>query len=153
MPYITGLRRSMAWTLGNTAAAYTAGVAVGGLLTMPVQFPAGGGVLRAVRVVDADNIRLALNVLIFDSAPATTPANNVAYAPTAADLQNATAVVPLLTADYLTVGARALLYKPLAAPMSLTAPSGALWLAVLAAGSGTYTTPGGLQLALYYEVG
>ena len=153
MPYITGLRRSMAWTVANTAAAYTAGVAVGGLLTMPVQLPAGGGMLRAARVVDADNIKLALNVLIFDSAPATTPANNVAYAPTAADLQGATAAVPLLAADYLTIGARALLYKPLAAPMPITAPSGALWVVVLAAGSGTYTTPSGLQLTLYYDVG
>lgn len=152
MPLITTRRRLTPLAVANTASAYTAGVAVGGLLSFGGQFPGGGGLLRQVRVVDPDNIKLPLNIVIFDTLPATTPTNLVAYAPTAQDLQGVAAIVPVLATDYVSFGSRAVAVKALAAPLAYTVANGALWVAVIAAGTGTLVTVGGQQIMLCYDV-
>lgn len=92
--------------------AYQAGDVVGGLLTLDVSSPGGGGVIRRLMLIDAGNQGAVLTVYIFDQAP-TAILDDAAFASAivAADLQKKIATVPIAAADYETINSLKIVTK------------------------------------------
>lgn len=146
------------------AAAYSAGNAVGGLITLgsvqsnvskgpPIEQPGLSTILDGIVVVDKDAQSKALVLFLFDALP-TTPVDKTAYAPTQADLQKLIAVVPILAADYVAINSMSYasyynlgrILKPVN-----TLIYGALYTG--ASGTPTFTTTSSLQLKLMFRTG
>lgn len=81
--------------------AYASGDVIGGLLKLPVSSVGGGGVIRRAMLVDDDNDGSIITLYFFDAEPSTI-ADNVAYAPTVADLKKQIGSVAIVAADYST---------------------------------------------------
>lgn len=80
--------------------AYSAGEVVGGLLTIPIG--ANGGILRKVKLTDADSEGAALALYLFHSLP-TAFDDTDAFAPTIDDLNSLIARVDFAADNYATV--------------------------------------------------
>lgn len=94
-----------------TAGAYSAGDVIGGLLTFPVATN-NGGILREIRISDADNIKAATTLYFFDQGTAAPTAilDNAAFATglTLADKDRIMFTVDVAGADYETINADAI---------------------------------------------
>lgn len=97
-------------TISTTA--YSAGDVVGGLITVDVSSPGGGGVIRRLMLIDEGNQGAVLTVYIFDAAP-TTIANDAAFASAivAADLKKKIGTVSIVAADYETINSMKIVTK------------------------------------------
>ncbi len=103
MQYGRTREKSVTPTIGTDA--YTAGDVVGGLLTFALnELPGGGGVLKQLRIVDADSEGAAGTLYLFNQQP-TAIADDAAFAAamTAADLQKKIATVAVAADDYVTL--------------------------------------------------
>lgn len=80
----------------SAASAYAPGDAVGGKLTFAgaARFDSGGGLIVGVTVIDKDQERAPLELVLFDQ-DFTATADNAAFDPSDADLANAVAVIPI----------------------------------------------------------
>jgi hypothetical protein len=88
-----------------TAGAYTAGDAVGGLLTFTnaARIAAGGGVIKDVVIIDDAGQDAELELWLFDQT-FTAIADNAAWAPSEADLENVIAVISTADGSYFAAG-------------------------------------------------
>jgi hypothetical protein len=79
-----------------STSAYTSGDAIGGLLTFAnaARVSGGGGVIQSVTIVDKDQERPPLDLVLFDQT-FTNTADNAAFDPTDADLANVIGVVSI----------------------------------------------------------
>lgn len=84
-----------------TAGAYSLGDAIGGRLAFDGATAGAGetGVLEMVRIVDRAQQNVALDLVFFDQA-FTSIVDNLAFAPSDADLENCLGVVNIAAADY-----------------------------------------------------
>ena len=84
-----------------TAGAYVAGDAVGGLLTFAdaARLTGGGGVIKDVLIIDDAGVSVELELWLFDQI-FTAIADNAAWAPTEADLENLVTVISTVDIDY-----------------------------------------------------
>jgi len=84
-----------------TAGAYTAGDAVGGLLTFPAMFMAGqhSGILQTVAIIDDAQQSVELELHLFNQS-FTPTADNGAFDPTDDDLENYLGYVTIAASDY-----------------------------------------------------
>lgn len=94
-------------TVTVTTGAYTAGDTLGGEITLTnaMRVSGGSGVLTDLILTDADSEGAAMQVLIFDSDPASTSAANDAFAWGSGDLARLLGVVVVEAGDWLTIGA------------------------------------------------
>jgi len=81
-----------------STSAYTAGDAVGGLLTFAnaARFSGGGIRINSVVIVDKDQELAPFDLVLFDRT-FTATADNAVFAPSDADLANCIAVIPILS--------------------------------------------------------
>jgi hypothetical protein len=93
-----------------TAGAYSAGDVIGGLLAFDVYSAGGGGTIRRVLMIDADDEKAAGRLYLFSAAP-TTIADNAPFAPSAADLRKLIDVITIAGNEYATVNSRAYVVK------------------------------------------
>ncbi|RJO63690.1 MAG: hypothetical protein C4523_19610 [Myxococcales bacterium] len=86
-----------------TAGAYSANDVVGGELTLTnaMRVSGGSGVLHAITVHDAAAQNVALDIYVFDSAPAANLADNAAWAWTAGDEDKFLGLVRVAASDYV----------------------------------------------------
>jgi len=98
--------------IANGTSAYTAGDAVGALLTIDAPSPVSTGdagpqaLVNSLVLIDTENKKPALDVLFFDQAP-TDPGDNAAFAPSAADAAKLVGMISIATTDWKTFGSRA----------------------------------------------
>lgn len=151
------------WTLEAhptiTAGAYSAVDVVGGVMKFSVSSPGGGGMIERIKVLDAGNVKAALDLYLFRADLATPVADNGAFAPVIADLRNLIDVVRVAAADYITVnslayavkgratdGTPTTAFQPLNIPYYLS--NEYLWLYAVCTGTPTY----GAATNLYVEM-
>ena len=84
-----------------TAGAYTAGDALGGLLTFAsvVQAGGGGGEIVKVTILDLSKQSAPIDLVLFDRT-FTATADNAPFGPTDADLANCLGFIPIANTDY-----------------------------------------------------
>lgn len=143
-----------------TVGAYTAGFQVGQLLELKNFFESTSGVSEVLNITvsDAANQKAALFFCFFKSKPTGTYTDAIAFAPSAADLQLISAIVPVATTAYTSAASNAvgsvgnIRQKVQAAFSPLqdgsTANSRSCWLAVFTSGTPTYTA-----LCLQFQIG
>jgi hypothetical protein len=82
--------------------AYTAADVVGGLITLNVGSPGGGGVVRSVILVDDAAQSEPYKLYLFDTKPSVI-ADDAAFAPTVADLKKLVGIIDIVAGDYVTL--------------------------------------------------
>jgi len=94
------LTKDVVQTPTITAGAYSAGDAIGGLLTFDVLKGAHGGKVVTVVITDKAKQSVALDLVLFNQT-FTATADNAAFNPTDADLLNFVGVANIPTTDYM----------------------------------------------------
>jgi hypothetical protein len=94
-------------TIAVTAGAYSAGDVVGGRITLTnaMRTSGGTGKLTDLLITTADGELFECTVLLFDAATASAIADNAAFAWGAGDHAKLLARIPVVAADYATLGA------------------------------------------------
>ncbi|MFN8530186.1 MAG: hypothetical protein U0670_16425 [Anaerolineae bacterium] len=93
-----------------TAGAYSAGDVIGGLLAFDVFSPGGGGSIRRITLIDADDEKAPLKLYLFSSAPGSL-ADNAAFVLPTADLRKLIDVVTVSASDYASLNGDAYAVK------------------------------------------
>jgi hypothetical protein len=139
----------------TASGAYTANDAVGDLQSIRLATFHGAGVLKDIKVIDTDNQKAPLTILIFRDQPSGIAADNAAYVLSAADAKLLIAKVNIAAADYETIGARAVADVEVSKVFrgAPDTPGGTedrrnLWVSVLTTGTPTYTTTSSLRIIL-----
>jgi hypothetical protein len=138
-----------------STSAYASGDSIGGAVKLSRLLEQyGAGVLKNVVVIDKDNQKPALTIFFFDRPPAAT--DNAAFSPTAAEIARCIGMVPVASADYTTVGSRAVANVDCADVLQArpdtagdpTQAAGDIWAVLVTTSTPTYTTTTGLDLRL-----
>lgn len=127
----------------TSAAAYAAGDSIGSLLTLDAPSPFLSGpsgpilIVQSLTVVDLDDQKSPLDIVLFSSAP-TDPGDNNPFAPTDADALKVVGRLSVSSGDYQTYGTKAVATMP---ALGLSAPivGKELFALVIAQGGPTYT--------------
>lgn len=154
------------------AGAYTAGNVVGALMTIdwgaagiqgPIKEPGLSAILQSLVVFDYDNQKAALDLLLFNAAPAVAYADKTAFAPTRADLKLLIGRVPIAAADYVSYAGgnpQAMAVAQSANQANLgrvlkpnAVGSTALYALLVTTGTPTYLTTSSLQLRMQFSHG
>lgn len=131
----------------STAPAYSSGDAVGTVMDVSVGTPLGTGLVKSLTVIDIDNQKAPLTVLLFREQPAGTFTDNAALPLSAADAKLLVAKIDVAAGDYVTINNRAV--AQIAVSLAFTANRDrTLYMAVLTTGTPTYTTTASLRLLL-----
>lgn len=136
--------------------AYSAGDNVAGLKTIDALGSAfGSGVLKHVTITDNADQKAAMTIVFFDSLPASTFTNNVAFpALTDADLGRVIGKVEVLAADYTTLNGKAVATVECSIALwsmqSTAGPDGpdkrTAYYAIQTSGTPTYTGTGSVKV-------
>lgn len=86
----------------SASSIYAAKDAIGGIMTFSnaARASGGGGILESVVLVDKDQERSNMDLVLFSATVAGTATDNAAFDPTDADLANCVGVVPISSGDY-----------------------------------------------------
>ena len=128
--------------------AYTAGYQVGGIQTLskPTFDQGRFAMLTSLTILDVDNQKAALTILLFNALPTIASADQQAFSMTGANLKaTCVAQIPIVAGDYATVGSSAVAthqYTNMLAQSNDT--QGQLYAAVVTSGTPTYTTTSSL---------
>lgn len=126
---------------------YTSGDVVGGLLDFGALIAVNNrGVLKSLLVLDADNQKAALTLLLFASKPAGTFTDNSALALSAADLALVTAKVDVAPTDYETFDSKALAQIDVATVLASLNSDRHLYGVLVTTGTPTFTDTDRLKL-------
>lgn len=122
---------------------YAALDCVGTVLTLSnaMAMDGGAGVLHSLVVIDDDNEKAELDILLFDDLPTGTMTDNGAWTPASGDPAKLLGRVNILATDYLTVvtGSLAIAtFRNIGLPVRSVAGSPHVYALVLAAGTPTY---------------
>lgn len=122
----TGKSVRVAATPTISTTIYAIGDAVGGLLTFAncARFSGAGGVIQGVTLIDKDQERVAMNLILFNQT-FTASADNAAFDPTDADLANCIAGITVATTsgDYFNFNDNAVTFKEVNIPFAATGTS------------------------------
>lgn len=136
-----------------TAGAYAANDVVGGLIKLDLDgVPDGAsGYLHSIVVSDKNNIKTALKVHFFTSAPASI-ADNAAFAPTYAEIKKRFAVIAVGAADFTSISTYAQAIKDGLRNSFVTdsATADSLWVYVTCDGTPTFSATDGLTFTFYF---
>jgi hypothetical protein len=139
-------------TLTHDDDAYSANDVIGGLLTFSMTSPSGCGILNKVKITDKDNEGAALDLYLFDEAPATI-ADDAAAAFVIADLDKLVCKVEFAAADYETVNSLKFAIKDEASEgvnvAYETDSKGNLYGYLVCTATPTYATTSDLKITLY----
>ena len=137
-----------------TAGAYTAGDAVGGLLTFAdaVRTNGGGGIVSKVVIID-DAAQLAPLDLVLFNQTFTATADNAAFDPTDADLQNCIGYIDIAATDYANFNDNAVAAKSagLRMPYPIILSGTSLFGQLVVRGAPTYAATDDLTIKLTIE--
>lgn len=135
-------------TTAVTAAAYSAGNAVGGKRTLAnaVRVSGGTGILQSVTLLDRANQKAAMTLFIFDADPsAATLTDKTAFVFSTDDLK-VVAQVPINAGDYVTTNSKAFVtYGGLGIPVK-AASGTTLYAALVTSGTPTFAATTDVQL-------
>ena len=131
-----------------TAGAYVADDVVGGLITLGLTTAGGGGIIRRVRIFDADDEKADLDLYFFDSLPAAI-ADNAAFAGglASADKMAHIKKVAVAAADYVSIASEAIAIKD---GLEIDF-SGAVYLYIVTATGSTPTYTATDDLTIYVD--
>lgn len=135
-------------TLAVTAAAYTAGYCVGGLMTLTsaMRISGGTGVLQSITLTDHAGQGAALQVFIFASSPTGTFTDHAAFPTLAAtELAKIVAMVTVPIAAYAKIGTQSIASFSVG---EVVAASGSanLYMAIATTGTPTYAATSDLNI-------
>lgn len=139
--------------LAVTAGAYTAGFAVGGILTLTsaMRKSGGSGVLQSLMMVDHANQKAQMEVLIFDSNPAGgTYADHGAAAIGDADIAKLLHRISIAATDWVSLGgtARAIVDVNAIAKPVVASGSANLFMVIITLGTPTFANTTDLEARL-----
>jgi hypothetical protein len=146
----------------TTGSAYSAGNAVGGLITIgavptntnkdtPFEDASLSVILQSALIADLDGQNKALNLSLFNAAP-TTPVDKTAYAPTAADLKKLIGIVQFAAASYISINSQGVV-QVANLGIVIKPTAGQIFGALYTGAAGTPTWTNGLQLKLQFSQG
>jgi hypothetical protein len=100
----------IAFTLGSSAATYSAGTAIGGLTTLATaaRIANGTGIIQSLAIIDSSNQKAAIDFIFLNAAPTNTPVDHSAWTLTATDFGKQIGRYSLLAAAYASYGTAAL---------------------------------------------
>ena len=127
-------------TVTISTSGYSAGDVIGGKITLTnaMRKVNGTGVLQSLSILDTDNEKAALTVILF-SADITSPADNAAWAWTSADFSKVLGTVSVATSDYVTVGGEAIAtISGIGLPVAATGSTAHIYAVVVASSAPTY---------------
>lgn len=132
--------------------AYAAKDAVGGLLTFAgaARYTAGSGRVVGVTIVDRDQERADLDLILFDQT-ITAPTNDAAFDPTDTELTYVVGWVPVSAGAYADFNDNSVAYVPADVPYVLVGGT-SLFGVLVARGTPTYTATGDLTVILTMAV-
>jgi hypothetical protein len=137
-----------------TAAAYTAGKALGGKLTLAnaVRYTGGPAKLKSIVIADKAGQKSAIDVLLFNQ-DFTPTADAASIAISAADLLNMAGAVSLVAGDYVDVATgRSLATKDVSYELCVSASGGtSLFAQLVCRGTPTYASTSDIQVRLVFE--
>lgn len=119
-------------------------------LTSAMRVSGGSGVLQTITVADDDNEKVALEILLFDSAPSGgTYADQGALAHAAGDIDKFLGKVSIASSDYVTVvtGSLAVATKTVGLPVKAVGSANLYAIILVGSGTPTYTATSDLDLA------
>lgn len=138
---------------GAVAAAYGTGDMIGTLqkISDVAMDSKGLAVLRTVLVLDKDNQKAAIDILLFNAEP-TLALDNAAFTISDLDLEKLICRISVLGADYTTLEAagNAEATKNLEVLLPTVATKKDIWMAVVSRGTPTYTN-NGLKIRMIME--
>lgn len=142
-------------TLVVDTAIYAALDIIGGELTLTnaMRVSGGSGILQAVTVIDDDNEKAAIDILLFNSPLTGTKADQGALSYSAADPAKILGRISVLNADYLTYVAASLAVAQIRGINLPVAASGSanLYAIILAVATPTYTATTDLMVKFHFE--
>lgn len=135
-------------SLTITAGAYSANDVVGGEITLTnaARVSGGSGVITDIVVLDDDNEKAALTIVLYDSDPAANTADNGAFAWGSGDLARCIGKVNVAGADYETMGGNAVAHKTGLGIGFKASGSANLYMYLIATGTPTYAATSDLQV-------
>lgn len=119
-------------------------------LTSAMRVSGGSGVLQTITVADDDNEKVALEILLFDSAPSGgTYADQGALAHAAGDIDKLLGKVSIASSDYVTMvtGSLAVATKTVGLPVKAVGSANLYAIILVGSGTPTYTATTDLDLA------
>lgn len=130
-----------------STAVYAAKDAVGGLMEFAnaVRDSGGSGVLQTVVVVDRDQERASMDLVLFRTS-ITAPTDNAAFDPTDTELADCVGVIPIYTADYSDFNDNAVASRYAGLPFTCSGTS--LYGVLVARAAPTYTATNDLIVTL-----
>jgi hypothetical protein len=134
-----------------TAAAYTAGNAVGAkrTLTSAVRVNGGTGILQSVTLLDRANQKAAMTLFIFDANPAAATITDKAAFVFSTDDLKVIAQINISASDYVTTNSKALVtYGGLGIPLKNAEASTSLYAALVTTGTPTFAATTDVQLEI-----
>lgn len=129
-----------------TAGAYSAGDVIGGLIMFDVFSAGGGGTIRRIALLDADDEKAACKLYLF-SAPPAAVADNAPFAPNTTDQRKLVDVIPFGAGDYVSLNGDAYAVKR-DLNIDYAAADGRLYAYLVCDGTPSYTSTGDLMLRL-----
>jgi hypothetical protein len=143
-------------TVVNSTSIYAAGDSIGGKITLTnaVRVVSGRGKLTSILIVDNDNEKAGMTVLLFDANPAATTTDNAAFAWGTGDESRLLAMVTVATGNYTTFGTKAVAHlttKDFGEIPVVANGSQNLYVYLIATATPTYTTTSDLRVAFGFE--
>ena len=141
-------RKSYALQPSVGGGAYTSGDAIGTLQTLSGAFRVdqAGRVLECT-VIDVDNQKADLDILLFQSNTLASGVNNAPFAPAEAELKEIVGVVSVTAADYVDVGTSAFAQVDIELDLQLEASQN-LFAQIVSRGTPTYSDTDNLEVRL-----
>ncbi len=130
------------------SAAYAAGDCVGGKLTLTgaMRVSGGTGILQNITVIDASNIKPALEIILFNSNPSAATLTDNAAIVFSTDVSKIITRISVATADYTTVGNVAIADVRNIGEIVKASGSADLFAALVATGAPDFVTTTDLQV-------
>ncbi len=129
---------------------YAAGDAVGGLLTFTnaARYTGGGGIIQGVTLIDKDQERVAMQLILFNQSFSVT-ADNSPFNPSDADLANHIAAINIATAstDYFNFATNSVTFKEVNIPFVASGGT-SIFGQLVTQGTPTFTTTSDLIVIL-----
>lgn len=150
----TAMTTRFSSTLVTSTGIYAAGDVIGGAITLKMgsRIMGGGGMLRSVVLTDLDNLKSAVDILLFSTPPPSTDiVDNAKFDLTDTYLPYYLGHVSVLGSDYISFNDSAVGVVTCELPYVSEYESGDVYALVLCQGTPTYTTHASLAVSLLVQ--
>jgi len=141
-------------TLTTSTGIYAAGDVIGAAfqLKMASRIMGAGGMVRSVILTDLDNLKSAVDIVLFNAAPTSSDVvDNAKYDLADTDLPLYLGHISVLGSDYISFNDNAVGIKECELPYVSAYESGDIYALVICQGTPTYTTNSSLAVSLIVQ--